>query len=68
MTQAPVPVQARSARTGMPWRSQIRMIRWMRGAVRSWVRPGRAGEVHGRFPSGSVAACTFTPCRRCLAE
>jgi hypothetical protein len=25
---------------GMPWRSQIRMIRWVRAAVRSWARPG----------------------------
>lgn len=31
---------------GTPWRSQIRMIRWVRAAVRSCVRPGRAGEIH----------------------
>jgi hypothetical protein len=38
---------------GMPWRSQMRMIRWVRaggapgrrlGEVRSWERPGSAGE------------------------
>ena len=37
---------------GTPWRSQIRMIRWVRAAVRSWVRPGNAGESHSSRPSG----------------
>lgn len=40
------PWSARSATMGAPWRSRIRMIRWVRAAVRSWVRPDRAGESH----------------------
>lgn len=45
----------------MPWRSQIRMIRWVRAAVRSCARPGSAGEIHSSRPAGSVTTCTFTP-------
>lgn len=40
VTQEPTPIPARSARTGMPWRSQIRTTRWVRAAVRS----GRGDE------------------------
>lgn len=40
VTQGPAPWLARSARIGTPWRSQIRMMRWVRAAVRLWVRPG----------------------------
>ncbi len=40
---------------GALWRSQIRMIRWARVAVRSWVRPGSAGE------SQTVPTCLATP-------
>ncbi len=52
----------------MPWHSQIRMMRWVRAAVRSCARPGRAGEIHSSRPTGSVTTCTFTPWRRCLWE
>jgi hypothetical protein len=52
----------------MPCRSQIRMIQWVRAAVRSWARPGRVGESYSSRPAGSVTTCTFTPCRRCLWE
>lgn len=41
VTQEPAPMYARSARTGMPWRPQIRRMRWVRAAVRSCARPGR---------------------------
>lgn len=27
-------------------------MRWVRAAVRSWVRPGSAGEIHSRSPAG----------------
>lgn len=40
----------------------------MRAAVRSWVRPGSAGEIHRSSSRGSVRTRTFTPCRRRLAE
>jgi hypothetical protein len=40
VAQGPAPCQARSTRTGTSCRSQIRMIRWARAEVRSWVRPG----------------------------
>ncbi len=68
VTHEPAPMWARSARTGTPWRSQIRMMRWARAAVRSWVRPGSAGEIHSSLPAGSATTCTFTPWRRCLWE
>jgi hypothetical protein len=44
----------------------IRMIRRARDAVRSWHRPGEAGEIHSTCPAGSVTTCTFTPWRRCF--
>lgn len=41
------------------------MMRWARAVVGSRVRPGKAGEVHGRLPAGSAVTCTVTPWRRC---
>lgn len=29
-------------------------MRWVRAAVRSWVRPGRAREIHASLPVGLV--------------
>lgn len=53
---------------GVPWRSQIRSIWRVRAAVRSWVRPGSAGDSQRIFPLGSVATCAFTPCSVCFEE
>ncbi len=47
---------------GTPWPSRMRMMRWVRAAVRSCNRPGSAGESHSSRPSGSVTTCAFTPC------
>jgi hypothetical protein len=32
------------------------MMRWVRAAVRSWVRPGSAGEIHSILPAGSATS------------
>jgi hypothetical protein len=53
VTQEPAPMEARSATIGTPWRSQIRMVRWVRAAVRSWVT-GR-DERYRMEPSSAVA-------------
>lgn len=37
----------------MPCRTQIRMMWWVRAAVRSWERPGSAGEIHRRLANES---------------
>ncbi|CAL9330754.1 hypothetical protein SUDANB126_00074 [Streptomyces sp. enrichment culture] len=44
------------------------MVLWVRETVKSWLRPGSAGETHGTSPSGSVSTWMSTPWRRCLAE
>lgn len=41
---------------------------WVRAAVRSWHRPGRAGEAQGIWPARSVTTWPFPPWRRCLWE
>lgn len=33
-------------------------MRWVRAVVRSWVRPGRVGEIHSRLPAGSATTCS----------
>ncbi len=65
VTHGPAHMQARSARTGTPWRTQtrmIRIIRWVRAAVRSCARPGSTGEIDSSRPAGSVT--TPRACRR----
>ncbi|MEY9997202.1 hypothetical protein ABIE67_009234 [Streptomyces sp. V4I8] len=61
LTHGPAPRQARSASTGTPRRSQVRMIRWVRAAVKSWARPGSAGDSHSSRAAGSFTTCTFHP-------
>ena len=37
------------------------MIRWVRAAVRSWVRPGSVGEIHSSSPAGEVGPAVADP-------
>lgn len=48
----------------MPGRTQVVTMRWVRAAIRSWVRPGRAREINTISPYGSVMTSRFTAWRR----
>lgn len=64
----PVPWYALSARAGIFSRSQMVTMSWVRAAVMSAVRPGRAGDYQTSSPTGLVTAWMFMPCLRCLPE